>query len=48
MTTPNRRRSRRLDTRQRVVRATLWTVLIIVMLVGWSYAAACDMPGSCP
>ncbi len=47
MTTPNRRRSRRLGTRQRVVRATLWTVLIILLLTAWSFAAACDMPGSC-
>lgn len=37
-----------MSTRQRVIRAAVWTVIILALMVVWGYAAACDMPGSCP
>ncbi len=50
MNTPNRRRYRRLDTSERIVKAMRLTVVILMVMavaILWSYAAACDMPGSC-
>ncbi len=47
MKEPNDPRRRLLSLSERIVRATLWTILIAVVMVAWSFAASCDMPGSC-
>lgn len=36
-----------MSTRERVLRAAAWTVVILIAMAAWGYASACDMPGTC-
>ena len=36
-----------MNLRTRIIRATLWTIIIILLTILWYFAAGCDMPGTC-